>query len=144
MEFMSQYDAKIVYAKGEDNTVADALSHVSNDTTPSTRGTVTARSAYAYCQGDEDDMNETTTYNMETSPLSAVCALANREPSPVCAMFSITADRTLLGQIKNGYKDDHWVQETLVKARGSVLGIQHANGLWYVGERLIVPRVGDI
>ena len=26
MEFMSQYDAKIVYVKGEDNTVADALS----------------------------------------------------------------------------------------------------------------------
>jgi len=144
MEFMSQYDAKIVYVKGEDNTVADALSHVSNDTTPSTRGTVTAGSAYAYCQGDEDDMNETMTYNMETSPLSTICALANREPSPVCATFSITADRTLLGQIKNSYKDDCWVQETLVKARGSVPGIQHANGLWYVGERLIVPRVGDI
>lgn len=26
MEFMSQYDAKIVYVKGEDNTVANALS----------------------------------------------------------------------------------------------------------------------
>ena len=144
MEFMSQYDAKIVYVKGEDNTVADALSHVSNKMTPSTKGTVTAGSMYAYCQGDEDDMDEMMPNKLETSPLSAVCTLASREPTLVCATFSITADKALLGQIKNSYKEDHWIQDTLIKAKGSVLGIQHANGLWYVGERLIVPRIGDI
>ena len=144
MEFMSQYDVKIVYVKGEDNTVADALSRVSNETTPSTKGAVTAGSAYAYCQGDEEDMDEMMPNKLETSPLSAVCTLASREPTPVCATFSITADKALLGQIKNGYKEDRWIQDTLVKAKGSVPGIQHANGLWYVGERLIVPCIGDI
>ena len=144
MEFMSQYDVKIVYVKGEDNTVADALLRVSNETTPSTKGAVTARSTYAYRQGDEDDMDEMMPNKLETSPLSAVCALASREPTPVCATFSITADKALLGQIKNSYKEDHWIQDTLIKAKGSVPGIQHANRLWYVGERLIVPHIGDI
>jgi hypothetical protein len=34
MEFMSQYDCKIVYVKGEDNTVADALSRTELMTVP--------------------------------------------------------------------------------------------------------------
>ena len=141
---MSQYDAKIVYVKGEDNTVADALSRVSNETTLSTKVTMTVGRAYAYCQGNEDDMVGATTEDLTASPLSTVCALAARGPAPVCATFSITADKTLLGKIKNRYKDDRWVQDTLVKAKGSVPGIQHTNGLWYVGERLIVPRAGNI
>ena len=28
MEFMSQFDAKIIYIKGKENTVADTLSHL--------------------------------------------------------------------------------------------------------------------
>ena len=128
MEFMLQYDAKIIYVKGEDNTITDALLRVSKETTSLAKITMTAGNTYAYCQGDKDDMVETTPEDLETSLLSAMCVLANRGASPICATFSITADRSLLGQIKNGYKDDRWVQETLVKAKGSVPGIQHANG----------------
>ena len=37
MELMSQYDAKIIYIKGEENSVVDALSHLlCEDTTNST------------------------------------------------------------------------------------------------------------
>ena len=142
MEFMSQYDAKIVYVKGEDNTVTDALSRVPNRGTGG--DTKTTGMDYAYCQGDEDDVAGMIANELDFSPLGAVCALAERGPSLVCATFSITADKALLLQIKEGYKDDRWVQDTLVKAKGSVPGIQHANGLWYVGDRLIVPRAGNI
>ena len=141
---MSQYDVKIVYVKGEDNTVADVPLQVSNGTTPLTKVMMTAGSAYAYCQGDEEDMVKTTTEDLENSLLSTVCVLANKGPLPMCATFSITADRTLLGQIKNGYKDNCWVQETLAKAKESIPGIQHANRLWYIGERLIVLHARDI
>jgi len=50
MEFMSQYDAKIVYVRGEDNTVADVLSRVmAQDAATSARSTV--GEAYAHSSG---------------------------------------------------------------------------------------------
>ena len=62
----------------------------------------------------------------------------------VCATFTITADKHLLEQIKSGYKNDHWIQDTLAKAKGSIPGIKLVNGLWYVSECLIVPCEGSI
>jgi len=53
MEFMSQYNAKIIYVKGEDNTVADALSCLPMFM----NAEVNAKHAYSHCADDkEDDM----------------------------------------------------------------------------------------
>jgi len=55
MEFMSQYDAKIVYVRGENNTVANALSRVmGQDAATSVKSMV--GEAYAHCTEEEDDV----------------------------------------------------------------------------------------
>lgn len=106
MEFMSQYDAKIVYVRGEDNTVADALSRVmAQDAAMSAKSTV--GEAYAHCTEEEDDMISTVMVDKNSSPLTSVCALVTRARKAVCATFTITADKHLLEQIKSSYKNDH-------------------------------------
>jgi len=50
MEFMSQYNAKIIYVKGEDNTVADALSCLPMFM----NAEVNAKHAYSHCVDDKE------------------------------------------------------------------------------------------
>jgi len=146
MEFMSQYDAKIVYVKGEDNTVADALSRLPTYMEADTD----TKHAYAHCPKDEEN-------DMLASiipPLDDACSAASflalsgarsmGNLNSVCATLSISADKDLLHQIRTGYAEDKWVTSILAKAKDGMPGIQLTNGLWYVGSRLIIPRVGDI
>jgi len=145
MEFMSQYDAKIVYVKGEDNTVADALSRL--PTPPDAK--VNVRHAYSHCPEDEEDdmvasLNAYTSDNFAAVRTLAATGVLDEDYNSVNATFSITADKDLLEQIRKGYKDDKWVNNTLAKAKDGMPGIQLANGLWYVGDRLIIPRVGNV
>ena len=143
MEFMSQYDTKIVYVKGKDNTVADALSHLPTSTQEELEWT--AKYVYSYCPDDaEDDLVAVVLVGGIDSSLDAARALAtrgNRTPllNEVCATFAITTDKTLLDQIRAGYTVDMWIVNQLLKAEVGMLGIQKKNGLWYVGNRLIIP-----
>jgi len=69
MEFMSQYDAKIVYVKGEDNTIADALSRLPD-----------------------------TAYSV-ASMLAGLGLLERPVDTVPCTTLNITADKSLLQQI---------------------------------------------
>ena len=148
MEFMSQYDAKIVYVKGEENTVADALSRL--PTTTQEELERTARYAYPYCpDGMEEDIVASVMVGCEEPAIAVARALATRGKGTalmkeVCATFAITADKTLLDQIRAGYAVDSWIANQLMKAEQGMPGIQKRNGLWYVGNRLIIPRVGEL
>lgn len=54
-EFMLQFDAKIVYIKGEDNTAADALLRLpTTDAADSTEAVNAAQGPYNYGADDED------------------------------------------------------------------------------------------
>ena len=102
-EFMSQFEMKIYYVKGEDNTVADALSHlpvveVASEVLPH------------YESWMERSVNVTMT---------------------------ISADKSFLDDVKKGYLEDHFVKK--ISAGTNVLGMHEENGLWYVGDRLIIP-----
>ena len=102
-EFLSQYDMSITYIRGEDNTVADALSRLPPN-----------------CFRDESAS--------ETRP-------------SINAVLSIATDESILRKIKTSYLDDEFCKRV---AASSMKGCQCSNGLWYVGDRLLIPRVTDI
>ena len=103
-EFLSQYEINMIYIPGPDNTVADALSRLPEDT--------------------------------DEIPIPHESWL-----SPVAAVLSIATDQTVLDAIKCGYTVDDYCVKI---AETSVPGTKFVNGLWYVGDRLLIPRVGDI
>jgi hypothetical protein len=101
-EYLAQYDFTIVYIKGEDNTVADALSRL------------------------PDDSSE------PTEPIGSINAV-------LCA----TADPALLIAIKAGYTEDKFAVR-LITNTSTIPGVSVVDGLLYVGDRLVIPRNGDL
>jgi hypothetical protein len=99
-EFLSQYDLTITYIRGEDNTVADALSRLPPN-----------------CFTDELD------------------------PNSINAVLSIATDESILKKIKIGYTEDEFCKRV---ASSSMKGWHESNGLWYIGDRLLIPRVTDL
>jgi hypothetical protein len=61
----------------------------------------------------------------------------------VNAILSISADHDLLRQIKAGYAEDEFVQKIAANPSSTPGAHQHL-GLWYIGDRLLIPRVGDM
>ena len=61
--------------------------------------------------------------------------------TPICAVLSIATDISILASIKEGYDSDPFCQ---CLARTGAPGAQFINGLWYVRDRLIIPRTGNI
>ena len=59
----------------------------------------------------------------------------------VCAVLSISTDISVLASIKAGYDSDPFCQRL---TQTGAPGAQLINGLWYVGDWLIIPRTGDI
>ena len=108
-EFMSQYEMKIIYIRGEDNTVADALSRLPPNTF------------------DDEQADTRAPHEHWRTPISAV--------------LSISMDPSILSSIKSGYDLDPFCQRL---TKTPIPGTQLINGLWYVGDRLVVPRSGDV
>jgi len=101
-EFLAQYDYTIVYIKGEDNTVVDALSRLPND--------------------------PTFDYELPSGVDGVLLA----------AVFSISADDSLLKDILKGYEKDHFCKK-LFRNETSIPGLEIRDGLLYVGSCLIIP-----
>ena len=59
------------------------------------------------------------------------------------ATLNISADKLLLQEIRNGYANDTWCKR-LPSATASWPELQLKDGLWYVGNRLIIPRTGSL
>jgi hypothetical protein len=61
----------------------------------------------------------------------------------VCGLLSITTDQSVLEQIKLGYEDDN-VCQNFIRSGMKTGGLREVNGLWYVGDRLLIPRTSKI
>ena len=86
MELMSHYDAKIVYIEGNDNSVANALSHFPNKDTLKEAENL-AWHPYSYCS-DEDDTLHTVA--------SVAVALAQSQLKPKAKLSLAEAQPELL------------------------------------------------
>jgi hypothetical protein len=77
--------------------------------------------------------------------------LANPAPSqvplhtawnlPIGAILSISTDKTILESIRDGYATDKYCIEI---SKSGMPGTKCINGLWYIGDRLLIPCTGDI
>jgi hypothetical protein len=99
-EFLSHYNHEIVYIKGEDNPVADALSCLPN--------------------------------SVDDTP-----------PVPAAALLEVCTDPCLLEQILQGYKEDPFC-DRLFRTNHDTLGVTTRNGLLYIGDHLVIPRMGSL
>jgi hypothetical protein len=54
----------------------------------------------------------------------------------VNAVLSVTSDEEILNMIKAGYQEDEFCKHI---ASSSMEGWTQSNGLWYIGDRLLIP-----
>ena len=113
-ELMSQFEMSITYIKGEDNTIADALSRLP---------------AEALSDDEKHDGLDMPVWNnwMKAASCNTV--------------MHVSADKSFLEAVRKGYLEDAFCKK-LASAETSIKGMSCRNGLWYVGDRLIIPRVG--
>ena len=135
MEELSIYDCKFIYVRGQDNTMADALSRYPSTDTPS--DSVARLNAHHPHIGFNDDhiviLNRSST---NTSPLISISSLTDCNQPLNKLEFSI--DDNTVTKLKEGYRSDPWCQKLLSASRG-MTNLTVNNGLWFLGTRLIIP-----
>jgi hypothetical protein len=119
MEHLSQFDMSIHYIRGEENTVADMLFWLPPDV--------------------QEDAPED--IDVADSPLRLNCWLNGRV---ICnTILVVSLDQLFLDSVCEGYKHDDFCKK-LSSTKPSIPNIRSVNGLWYLGEQLVIPRFGTL
>jgi hypothetical protein len=136
MEELSIYDCLFVYVKGEDNLVADALSRLPYKyVEKSEQATAEHDAAYPFSYHAEDPV---TVFAPTAKPAMCAIVAALVDAAPKNS-FRVTIDDELLTKVKMSYKNDAWCQKLLRPSQG-LPSVQNKDGLWYIGESLVVPK----
>jgi hypothetical protein len=104
-ELMSQFEMSITYIRGEDNTIADALSRLPAET---------------LSDDEEHDGLDMPVWNNWLRATS--CS----------TVMHVSADKSFLDAVRKGYAEDSFCKK-LVSAETSINGVNCKDGLWYVG-----------
>ena len=135
MEFLSQYDGKIVYVKGEDNTVADALSRLPGLTTTSQSSSTADQATHPIFHITSVGTPVASVLDMpRASPImitSTLASLSHKEMKP--SKLVIATDNQFLLEIKEAYKTDPFVK-FLSQAEPGMPTVKTMNGFWFIGE----------
>jgi len=133
MEFLSIYDCKFIYVKGEANTVADALSRLPSLMCQSTSD---AEAAASHPYNVIAPLYPIYSLSKEESPISAIASLTIKIPAQGSRSV-LSIDDTLVDNIRKSYSTGPWCQKLLSASRG-MQQLVVKNGLWYLDNRLIV------
>jgi len=134
MEELSIYDCKFVYVKGEKNTAADSLSRYPFPiVTESEKAETTGHHPFQTITGC---IAKVSILSRNASPLNSVAALTD---SPTTDKIKqIVIDEAFVNEMRIAYDKDPWCKQLISAARG-MPELTIKNGLWFIGERLIVP-----
>ena len=150
MEFLSQYDGKIVYVKGESNSVADALSRIPVGTTILSNTSMDAEKVALPIFHDtiSDGKIASIFQKIDGNHTLSFCHSFIASTADTCAetaslTLKIAADSQLLTDIKNGYLHDPFIS-TLKAASPGTSFVTERDGFWFFGTRLIIPNVPHI
>jgi Integrase zinc binding domain len=74
-----------------------------------------------------------------------IAALVDNAPATTAtaSKSTVSIDEDLLKEIQKGYLSNPWCIK-LLSASTSLHNISFKNGLWFIGDRLIVPREGTV
>ena len=95
-----------------------------------------------YIQGEDNTVADALS-QLPPESIGAVCALAPHVvwASGVKVTMSLSTDGSVLQAIKDGYKSDPFCDQL---SKTSTPGTTFINNLWYIGNRLLIPRVGVV
>ncbi|KAJ2936420.1 hypothetical protein H1R20_g674, partial [Candolleomyces eurysporus] len=154
MEFLCQYEGKIVYVKGDENVAADALSRTVF-VEDSMSAQEQARGLLGTAAGDDDDEFSVCLVSCSsTDARSVALGLSSLEPADIRSVaatvpgsrvqrLAAQIDGDFIDLIKDGYLSDPWCQR-LHRVRHSLPGLVEKDGLWFIGEHLVIPRVPKV
>ena len=135
METLSIYNCKFIYVKGEDNTMVDALSWYPSLSTPSDIN-AQDNAHHPHLTPLNNPITILDCSNIVTTPLISITALTNVNPQHTKIQFSINDDT--VSKLWSGYEKDPWCKKLLSASHG-MPNLSIKDGLWFLGDRLIIP-----
>jgi hypothetical protein len=148
MEFMSQYDGKIVYVKGNENSVADALSRIPTTLVSSTHSSLEAENSANTIFHDVFSNGKiasilNTPYSIPICIAATLSKIAFPETVAPPNILSLTHDQQLIDEIKKSYVLDPFTK-SLEAAMPGMKNITTRDGFWFIGQRLVIPRLPHV
>ena len=134
MEFLSQYNCKIVYLKGEDNCIADTLLRTTFKAEEKAGG--------PWSKG----CGEAIVAVLGLNPQECIRSLTHiniPEIEMVAPTLTLEADKELLKIIRGGYKEDGWYTKIL-EAPILLYRIQIKDGIMYMGDWMIIQQMTKV